>query len=292
LSAALLAAQPIRSALAAPATPTAGGYGHPEWLIGPEELATRLGTPTLRVVALTPRDEFDAAHLDGAVQIDWPELEIVETGDQQIATWRTAIEEILSRLGITPDHEVVVYDGGSFYSARLWWVLHQLGHGSVQILDGGLPAWLETGLTAASGPAVPFEAPAPYLGAPNDDAVATIAEVEAALGRDDTLLIDARTPEEYAAGHIPGAVNIPFTENAVAPAPARWRPAEELRSLYASAGLATEMLAIPYCTTGVRSAATYFTLRLIGHERTSLFTGSFKEWSSHPDLPVTTGDAP
>ena len=62
--------------------------------------------------------------------------------------------------------------------------------------------------------------------------------------------------------------------------------------MYADLGVAPPMMAIPYCETGVRSAVTFFTLRLIGYPNVRLFTGSWREWSSHPELPVATGDQP
>jgi thiosulfate/3-mercaptopyruvate sulfurtransferase len=106
------------------------------------------------------------------------------------------------------------------------------------------------------------------------------------------VLVDARTAEAFADGHIPGAIDIEFTRNAQPDPPKVWKSASELRAMYEDAGVTPDKTVIPYCTTGVRSAATYFTLRLLGYENVRLFTGSFKEWSSHPELPVTTGDRP
>ncbi|MGI8476205.1 MAG: sulfurtransferase [Thermomicrobiales bacterium] len=108
----------------------------------------------------------------------------------------------------------------------------------------------------------------------------------------DVKVIALTPARDFAAGHIPGATNVQFTENAAATDPKRWKSAGELRAMYADLGVTPERLVIPYCSTGVRSAATYFTLRLIGYEDVSLFTGSWKEWSRHPELPVTTGERP
>ena len=120
----------------------------------------------------------------------------------------------------------------------------------------------------------------------------TLAEVRASLGQPDVALVDARSPKEYAAGHLPGAVNIEFTRNALPDQPKDFKPAAELRAMYAAAGITPDKTVIPYCLTGVRSAVTYFTLRLIGYDDVTLFTGSWKEWSGYPDLPVTTGNQP
>ena len=90
-------------------------------------------------------------------------------------------------------------------------------------------------------------------------------------------LVDARTPEEYAAGHIPGAVNVNFPRNAEPDEPKYWKPAAELLALYADHGVTADKQVIPYCATGVRSAVTYFTLRLLGYDDVALYTGSWDE---------------
>lgn len=268
------------------------GYAHPEWLADAAWLRDRLNDPILKIIALTPAGEFEAGHIPGAAQIDWPALEIVETGEPSVERWRSDVERLLTDLGVRRDQTVVVYDGGTLYAVRLWWILHQLGHADVRILNGGLPAWVEAGGELATGSAEPEPAPEPYVGEPDEAAIATLAEVEAALDDPDVVLVDARSPEEYAAGHIPGAINVEFARNAEADQPRYWKSSAELREMYASLGITPEKRVIPYCTSGVRSAATYFTLRLIGYERVELFTGSWQEWSSHPELPSRTGDAP
>ncbi len=122
--------------------------------------------------------------------------------------------------------------------------------------------------------------------------LAPLADVEAALGREDVVFVDARTPDEYAAGHLPGAVNVNYPLNAEPEAPRFWKSTEALSALYAAVGVTPDKRIIPYCSTGVRSAVTWFTLRMIGFPDVALFTGSWAEWSAHPELPVTTGPQP
>lgn len=277
-----------------PATPVASdGYAHADWLVDGAQLQAMLAAdPAVKVVALSPPDQFAAGHIPGAAQVDWPDLEIVETSDQQVETWRAAVEQTLTALGLSPADTVVVYDPGTLYAPRLWWILDQLGHAKKAILNGGLDAWTAAGGELETGPSRVQPAPRPYVGTPNDAAIAKLAEVERALDDPNVVLVDARTPAEYAAGHIPGAINIEFTQNAEPNPPKVWKSAAELRELYEAAGVTPEKTVIAYCSTGVRSAATYFTLRLLGYERVRLFTGSFQEWSSHPELPVTTGGQP
>jgi thiosulfate/3-mercaptopyruvate sulfurtransferase len=270
-------------------SPTANQYAHPELLADAAWLKAHLSDSNLRVVALTPADEFAKAHVPGAAQIDWPDLNVTDTSDPSITRWQGEIEQKVTALGIAPEDTVVIYDEGTLYAARLWWVLHQLGHKDARILNGGLPAWTAAGGKTDSGASTVEPAAEPYKGRPNPDAIATLVEVKAALDDPNTVLVDARTPEEYRDGHIPGAVNINFPENALPNNPKYWKPAADLRNLYEDASITPDKTVIPYCTTGVRSAVTYFTLTLLGYPHVSLYTGSWEEWSQHPELPVEEG---
>jgi rhodanese-related sulfurtransferase len=110
---------------------------------------------------------------------------------------------------------------------------------------------------------------------------------------DPGVKVIALTPADaYQAGHIPGAVNLDATANVRPDQPRYWKSADELRAMYAALGVKPDKTVIPYCAAGVRSAATYFALRLIGYEDVALFTGSWNEWSNHPELPVETGSMP
>jgi thiosulfate/3-mercaptopyruvate sulfurtransferase len=289
----LLAASTTRAASAQDATPaatpTANQYAHPELLADAAWLETHLSDPNLRVVALTPADAFAKAHIPGAAQIDWPDLNITDTSDPSIERWEGEIEQKLTALGIAPGDTVVIYDEGTLYAARLWWVLHQLGHKDKRILNGGLPAWTAASGKTETGHSTVKPAAEPYKGTPNPDAIATLDEVKTALDDPNVVFVDARTPEEYRDGHIPGAININFPENASPAEPHYWKSASELHDLYEKAGVTSDKTVIPYCTTGVRSAVTFFTLTLLGYPHVSLYTGSWEEWSQHPELPVERG---
>lgn len=266
-------------------------FAHPDWLVDAAWLRERLGEDDLALVAFTPAEEYTAAHIPGAAQIDWPALEAVETAEASIASWHSEVEALLTELGIERDDTVVIYDGGSFFAPRLWWILSQLGHEDVRILNGGLAAWAAAGGELQQGESRVQPAPVPYVGAPDASALVTIDEAEQALADDVALFVDARRFEdEYAAGHIPGAVNVPFTSNAGAAG--AWKPPAELRALYEAAGVTADRPVIVYCTTGVRAAVDYFALRQLGFEDVGVFTGSFAEWSSDPARPVTVGEEP
>src|SRR5690606_18457518 len=102
------------------------------------------------------------------------------------------------------------------------------------------------------------------------------------------VFVDARSQGEFADGHIPGAVNVHFIDNAVGGDLKSWKSPADLLAMYEAAGVSPNQRAIPYCSSGVRSATTYFTLRQIGFENVALFTGSFAEWTADSNRPVET----
>lgn len=280
------------------ATPAAslegeGVYARSEMLVDAAWLMERQGATGVVVVGFMPAEDFTGGHIPGAVQLDWPALEVVDTSDASIAAWREDAARILTQLGIGRDTTVVAYDAGTLFAARLWWILHYLGHEQKHVLNGGLAAWRQangevtSGMESATPPPIPgAEA---YQPAPQPHALAQLDAVLTALDDPNVVIVDARTPEEYAAGHIPGAANVNYPENALPEAPKYWKPADELRAMYARAGVTPGRRVIPYCSTGVRSAVTYFTLRLIGYDDVALYTGSWKEWGSHPETPKASG---
>jgi thiosulfate/3-mercaptopyruvate sulfurtransferase len=285
------AARGVAHAQATPAV--ADQWSHPEWFANPDWIVAQAENPDLRIIALTPVEEFMAGHIPGAGQIDWPDLELVDSAEATVEDWRADVEGKLTALGIMPASTIVVYDGGTFYAPRLSWVLDQLGHTDKRVLDGGLPAWIESGGDIEQGSTWVGYPPAdPYIGAPNEDALARIDEVVMVSDNDWGSLVDARTLEEFRKGRIPGAVNIPFTDNALPDSGGRWRSPADLRAMYAAKGVRQDQLIIPYCTTGVRSANTYFTLRALGYPNVKLFSGSYAEWTSDPFRPIEAGAAP
>lgn len=280
---AVISAGPVHAATPV-ASPT--GYAHPEWLADPAWIGEHLDDDNLTVVALTSPDEFAQGHIPGAVQIDWPDLALSESA--QIDAWRSQMETLFTALGIERADTVVIYDGGTLYAPRLWWILYQLGHQDIRILNGGLAAWSAAGESLETGEVEPEPASAPYLGEPNEEAIATVDEVLAALENPHAILVDARTPDEFAQGRLPGAVSYPFTQIAETGQPPYWKSAEELRSEFAAIGVTPDRHVIAYCSSGVRSAALYFTLRLIGFENAALFSGSYDEWTADPSRPIET----
>ena len=278
-------------------SPTAyGGYPHSELLVDAAWLSERRGDPAMVAVGLMPAEEFAKGHVPGTVQLDWPALEVIDTSDESISRWSDGVTATLASLGITRDRDVVAYDAGTLFASRLWWVLYFLGHEGIHVLNGGLAAWQEGGGEVTTGASL--VTPAAGLsggvatGSPRLHALAQLEEVRTRLDDPRVAIVDARTPGEYAQGHIPGAINLNYPMNAVSGSPSRWKAAEELLAMYEDAGIRPDQRVFPYCSSGVRSAVTFFSLRLIGYEDVGLYTGSWQEWSAHPELPVVNGTQP
>ncbi|MDQ2805409.1 MAG: sulfurtransferase [Chloroflexota bacterium] len=247
------------------------------------DLTAQVGDPHLRLVDMGSGDEYAAGHLPGAIHIDWTELDLGDTQPSAVAAWQSRMSDLLGKRGIGDGDRVVVYDHGTLYDARLWWVLDQLGHAEKQILNGGFAAWQGAGGTVEKPPVT---LPAViYSAHPQPAGLASKTEVEALLGQANTRLLDARSPGEYAAGHIPGAVNVPFTLTADG-TPLLFKSPADLHALFAAQGVTASTAAVTYCTTGVRGAVDYVALRRAGFANVRLFTGSWAEWSRDPAGPV------
>jgi thiosulfate/3-mercaptopyruvate sulfurtransferase len=198
--------------------------------------------------------------------------------------------------GIDESVQVVAYDdAGGAYAARLWWLLRWLGHDAVAVLDGGWQAWVAEGravTTAARAPqARHFDA---WL---DDTRWLETHEVQALLGTSNAVLFDARgaprfrgdeEPIDPVAGHIPGAINLPFTDNLGADG--RFKPVAELRARFAVAlGTHAAEAAVCYCGSGVTACHNLLALEHAGLSGARLYAGSWSEWIRDPSRLVARG---
>ena len=197
--------------------------------------------------------------------------------------WRTT----LGLLGIGPETPVVIYDdqGGANSAARAWWMLKAVGHEAVQVLNGGLNAALSAGfgLTTEASPARPcahYPAAAWLLPAVDLDVVEKLAQHR------EWRVLDVRSKERYrgdtepfdpVAGHIPGAVNLPYTENL--DPEGRFKSPEELRTLYTPllGDLRPDHLVV-HCGSGITACHTLLALEHAGLPGAALYVGSWSEW--------------
>jgi len=239
------------------------------------------------------------AHLDHALSAR-PGQATASGGRHPLPT-REAFAAWLAAAGLHTGQQVVVYDRqGANYCGRLWWMLKWCGHEAVAVLDGGLPAWqaaggaVDSGDEAAPPPAGDFVLQA--CAAP----VCNTRELARRLGTSGQTVLDARAaarfrgevePLDPVAGHVPGALNRPFTDN-LGP-DGRFKPAAQLREEF------TRLLAgrdpasvVHHCGSGVSAIPNLLAMEVAGLGRAALYPGSWSEWCNTPGMPCarsTTG---
>jgi thiosulfate/3-mercaptopyruvate sulfurtransferase len=214
---------------------------------------------------------------------------------------RVAFAATLKRWGVTESRQVIAYDAqNSSFAARLWWMLHWVGHRACAVLDGGFQAWLAAGGASEAGSERSVSASAALQIATDADFATLDAAAVAARIPDRSLLIDARAAERYSgavepidrlAGHVPGAVNHPFSTS-LAP-DGRFLAAEELHRRWQARlnGRGAEEI-IAMCGSGVTACHNLLSLKIAGLSGARLYPGSWSEWIADPQRPVARGDAP
>lgn len=258
-------------------------------LIDTETLFQNLGREDFVIIDVRGEGAY-TAHIPGAVQSSWHEYSDPQaTAKGLIDPDVSRLEKRLQALGINHSSDVVIYSNpfdnwGD--EGRMFWMLHYLGHRNVKVLDGGWPKW-----TAEHRPYdhVPVNAaPGNVRVSIHPDVIIQKNELKQLVKRDhpDTIIVDARSVEEYAGkeidglprpGHIPSAVNIPW--NGFLRPDATVKPLGTLREMFHARGLNERQEIITYCLGGVRSAWVYFLLKLAGYENVRNYPGSWWEWS-------------
>ena len=256
------------------------------------------------------QQQFDEAHIPGAVYVNLDEhlsskndLAAASGGRHPLPS-RETFAAWLSSIGFTNAHQAVVYDrNGMNYCGRLWWMLKWVGHEAVAVLDGGLQAWQAAGgavenAVETSKTASKFKiTPSNYTLASELVALAAINTVANNLNKFSQTVLDARgaprfrgevEPLDTAAGHIPGALNRPFTENIGADG--KFKPVEVLKAEFAKllAGRDPNTV-VHHCGSGVSAVPNVLAMELAGLGRQALFAGSWSEWCSDTARPVAQG---
>lgn len=276
-------------------------------VISPGELIQLLKNKNLVIIDARAggdaREKYQQQHLDKALFVDL-ETELAEKTDNPANGGRHPLPSpakfalVLGKLGIHPGSHVVVYDdkNGANAAARFWWMLRAAGHETVQVLDGGLQLALKEGYPASSSPEAAQTAP-PYEFSEWQLPTAAISEVEKAVHDSAKLVIDVRDAYRYRgeqepidkiAGHIPGAKNIPFSENL--DKQGKFLSPDLLKEKYTTAleGKTPEQL-IVHCGSGVTACHTILSIAHAGFPIPVLYVGSWSEWS-RTDRPIATGE--
>ncbi|MGQ0535815.1 MAG: sulfurtransferase [Methanobacteriota archaeon] len=282
----------------------------PSWttLVDPATLAAAFPDP--HVVLLDCRHSladpeagpraFRDGHLPGAVHAhvdrDLSRVPSRGTGRHPLPD-PDAFVATASRWGIDADAQVVAYDDlGGAWASRAWWLLRDFGHRAVCVLDGGIPAWARAGLPLEKGDPSPREARR-FGGSPGHMPTVTTWQLTTRAPR---VLIDARAAPRYrgdeepidpVAGHIPTAVNVPFSGNTGPDG--RFLPREALRERFAQVlGARGPSDVAVYCGSGVTAPHDILAMEIAGLPGAALYPGSWSEWIRYPLRPVARGGEP
>lgn len=262
-------------------------------LMEPETLRELLGDPGLLLVDVGREATYRQLHLPGAVHLDYRRLVTGRGPAQGLLPDVPALEALFSTLGVDDRVSVVAYDDeGGGNAARLLWTLEAMGHSRGTLLNGGLHAWANEGHPLERRPVAP--SPRRFVAAPTGEPVADADFIRGRLGDTGTLLLDARSREEYTgarryarrAGRIPGAIHFEWTAGMDPDRNLRMRPAEELRDRLGKIGATPEREVVVYCQTHHRSSYSYWMLRVLGYPRVRGYPGSWSDWGNRHDTPV------
>ncbi len=240
---------------------------------------------------------YDKGHLEGAVRLDWR----TELQDQVRRDFvdQQQFSELLSAKGISNDDTVVLYGGNNnWFAAYAYWYFTLYGHRDVKLLDGGRKRWeLDSRPLTADVVERPRTS---YTARPQDTSIRAFRdEVIAAIGTKN--LVDVRAPDEFSGkllapahlpqeqsqrgGHIPTAINVPWSK--AANDDGTFKTDDELRAVYAGAGLDDAKETIAYCRIGERSSHTWFVLQeLLGKTDVKNYDGSWTEYGSLVGVPI------
>jgi thiosulfate/3-mercaptopyruvate sulfurtransferase len=245
------------------------------------------------------KSNYEAAHLKGALYVD-PETQLASPtpdaskGGRHPLPTLEKFSEVLSSLGIAPDSHVVIYDDkqAGNAAARFWWMLKAVGHARAQVLNGGIQAAKAAAYPLSSAK----ESIAPKSLYPVSEwklKIADLKEVKTASDNHQAIIVDVRSSERFdgitepidlIAGHIPGAINIPFTTNLNEQG--EYLSPEKLNEKYSQAfgGKKTDEI-IVHCGSGITACHTLLAMAAAGLEIPKLYVGSWSEWSRN-DLPM------
>jgi thiosulfate/3-mercaptopyruvate sulfurtransferase len=246
---------------------------------------------------------YDGGHIQGAVKLDW-KTDLQDPVRRDFVN-KAQFEALLSEKGIGNDDIVVLYGGNNnWFAAYAYWYFKLYGHGDVRLLDGGRKKWELDARQLVKD--APVRERTSYQAQDPDLAIRAFRdEVVDAIGSKN--LIDVRSPDEYAgrllapahlpqeqaqrAGHIPTALSVPWSK--AANEDGTFKSDDDLRTLYADAGIDETKDTIAYCRIGERSSHTWFVLKeLLGHESVKNYDGSWTEYGSLVGVPVALGDEP
>ena len=237
--------------------------------------------------------EYQAGHIPGAVFFDIEALSDHTSPLPHMMPRAEAFAVAMRELGVSSDKHLVVYDEGNLFSApRAWWMLRTFGVEKVSIVAGGLEGWRRDGLPLEQG--LPGLPEGDFDGRVDPLAIKRLTDVLLVSHEGSAQIVDARPAGRFngqvaeprpglRSGHIPGALNVPWTELVIN---GELKTTDELNEIFARQGVDFERPIIASCGSGVTSAVVVLALTTLGVNGVSLYDGSWSEWGARTDLPI------
>lgn len=265
-------------------------------LVQTDWLNENLGKSGLKIIDLRAQPEYNAGHIPGSLSLNMENLKGLVQGVPSVLLPATMLAEHFSMMGIRADDFVVLICTDKLQDATLVGMAYErLGHSRYAILHGGFPKWqaekrpLDTILPSVE----PSQHPVPK---PPETFTVTAKEVLAAVGKPGTVILDVRPADyftgkkrdEARGGHIPGAINRPFSEDvAKIDVYSGFKSVRDLATAYAGLIPAKNTPVIVHCRTGHQASQTYFVLvRLLLYTNIKWYDAGWTEWAARPELPV------
>ncbi len=275
-------------------------------LVSPDWLQARLDAPDLRIIDATwflPTEHQDAreaharARIPRALFFDIDEIADTASPLPHMLPSPATFAARMRALGVGDGAQIVVYDAqGIFSAARVWWTFRAMGHTDVQVLDGGLPAWIAAGGEIEEGPAS-IRQERHFTARLNTALVRTLPEMRKIVAAGTAQVLDARPPARFAGaepeprpglrgGRMPGALNVPAAALLEA---GRMKSPEALRATFAEAGVDLSAPVVCTCGSGVTAAVVALALARLGRWDCPVYDGAWAEWGALADTPVVMG---